>query len=293
MNSTSATATAPRYDRLAHHFRCPWPREGCECVLVHGRYEMLSGHHPGLARSQTEVAGLYARAKRSNDMPAAAELVDLVYSEEIENAVIDKLVAVQRAPIYLSPHPAFANPDEADAGMRTGPTNALPYALSAKLVETIGGEIDVEIVQAARVGRTDMNRFQRFLWQPSFTGTVRTDRPYVLVDDVFTLGGTFAALQSYITSGGGTVAAVTALARKSGGTAPLAVTAETLTRLRKLFGIDIEHFWKEAIGHEISCLSDAEGAFLLDWARQRGPAAGAERILALRNRLAEVRSKGE
>lgn len=239
------------------------------------------------------TAELYRQAKHFNDMEAAADLVEMLYSTDVENAIIDKLIAGRKAPIYLSPHPAFADPDQADAGDRLGPTNALPFALSARLQQAIGGEIDSEIVQAARVGRTGMNRFQRFLWQPSFTGSVRCDRPYVLVDDVFTLGGTFAALQSYIASYGGTVAAVTALAMKSGGTPPLALTRGTHGGLIKLFGVDIERFWKEAIGHEISCLSDAEGLFLLEWARQRNLRTGAERLHALRNRLAEVGSKGE
>jgi len=288
-----STSTASQFPSFAHHVRCPWPRRGCDCVLVHGRYEMLRGYQPGLPLPQEAVADRYERAKRQNDMEAAADLVDMLYDTAVEEAIIDNLVEDGRAPIYLSPHPAFADPNQADAGGRAGPTNALPSSLAARLLEGIGGEIDNEIIQAARVGRSDLNRFQRFLWQPRFVGEVRRDRPYVLVDDVITLGGTFAALHSYIAAGGGTVAAVTALAIKSGLSTNLALSQDTLSRLRKTFGIDIDRFWKEAIGHEISCLSDAEGVFLLDWARQRNLRAGAERLHALRDRLAQVRSKGE
>lgn len=262
---------------------------------MHGDLRVLRGERDGLSITRSKAAALYERAKRHNDMEAAFTLVDAIYSEAAEERLIDKLITGGLAPIYVLPHPEFAEPD-GDPGRagHHGPTNAIPFAFSARLKEAVGGEVDDQIVQSARVGRTDMNRFQRFLWQPSFRGEVRVDRPYVLVDDVFTLGGTFGALQSHIQSHGGTIVAVTTLARKGGASSPLALTGDTLRALHGAYGVDFGRFWKEVIGHEAECLSDAEGAFLVEWTEQHHAGRSRdERLHALRDRLLEVRDRGE
>lgn len=292
----SMPATFVEIPRLAHHERCGWPEKGCECVLVHGKLEVLKGEREGLGQKKEKIQALYTAAKTQNDMEAAFELVDLIYNDEVEDKLIDSFFDGGVAPIFVLPHPAFVIERNLtpEVDPSAGPTNALPFAYAARLREMIGGEVDSDIVQAARVGRTTLNRFQRFLWQPQFVGDVRLDRPYVLVDDAVTIGGTVAALCSHIVRAGGTVAAVTALAHKSGQHQPLALTYRTRQMLDTVYTAGIEHLWKEAIGHEIDCLTEPEGAFLLDWANERhGSGDGHSRLLALRARLLKARDQGE
>ncbi|KFG91864.1 hypothetical protein BV98_000113 [Sphingobium herbicidovorans NBRC 16415] len=257
---------------------------------------MLKGEREGLGPRKEKIQALYSAAKTENNLEAAFELVDLIYSGEVEEKLIDSFFEGGVAPIFVLPHPAFVvernlTPEVVPSA---GPTNALPFAYAARLQQAIGGEVDSDIVQAARVGRTALNRFQRFLWQPQFVGDVRTDRPYVLVDDAVTIGGTVAALCSHIVRAGGTVAAVTALAHKSGQHQPLALTNRTRHLLDTVYTVGIAQLWKEAIGHEIDCLTEPEGAFLLEWANEHhGSGDGHSRLLALRTRLLKARDQGE
>lgn len=287
----------PSWPKLAAHHRCAWPACGCEEVLVHGRLDVLQGTSQGLGDSRKKIARAYARAKTLNDMAAALDLVDMIYSAQIEDALAERIVAGGRLPIFVSPHPAFDDEHlvDVDAAKRTGPRNALPFAYTAKLQASLGGEVDKIIVQAARVGRTKLNRFQRFLWQPNFVGDVRTDRPYIVVDDAFAIGGTLAALVSHIVGGGGTVLATTTLAHPSGRSVPFALTEGTLAALQEEYGAGTTGFWKEVIGHEIACLTEVEGAFLVQWAQEQlaGARAGDEKLHALRDRLLKARDCGE
>lgn len=293
-------ATVPDFPEcpvLAKHPRSPWPPRGCEVVLVHGRLDVLQGTSQGLGADKKKVAAAYARAKAMNDMEAAFDLVDMLYSDPIEDQLVDRIMAGGKVPIFLSPHPSFDDEHtiDFDAPIRTGPRNALPFAYAARLQVSLGGEVDTDIVQAARVGRSKLNRFQRFLWQPNFVGDVRTDRPYIIVDDAFAIGGTLAALAGHIMAGGGTLIAATALAHPSGQSVPFALTDRTLRLLQSEYGAGFDSFWKEAIGHEATCLTEVEGAFLVQWAQDQlaGHRAGNQKLLALRDRLLKARDQGE
>jgi hypothetical protein len=153
-------------------------------------------------------------------------------------------------------------------------------------------EIDGEIVQRARVGRTVLTPFPRFLWQPSFDGAVRPDVAYIIVDDVLTLGGTTAALRSHIVNNGGTVAAYTALAHKSGHSQPLALSEQTWQQLCSLYGNELGSFWEREIGHHARNLSEAEGSYLAKWGFGQDR-SGAPLLECLRSRLAEAAAKCE
>lgn len=283
-------------DPIVNHPRSPWPVAGCDVALVHGRLAVLKGTEEGSQLPKAKVAAAYAAAKVNNDMDAAFTLVNMLYRDAIEERIVDRIIESGIAPIYVRPYPAFDDDNVIDcnAGIDPGPRNAIPYAYAARLQAALGGELDASIVQAARVGRTKLNRFQRFLWQPSFVGPVRTDRPYVLVDDAFAIGGTLAALYAYITSNGGTVASVTTLAHSTGRCVPFALTTPTCRTMYATYGNELAHFWKEVIGHEADCLTESEGAFLVEWAGEHhADRSRHERILALRNRLLEARNRGE
>lgn len=283
-------------DAVVCHQRARWDHPGCTDVFVHGRLAVLQGTEQGLAMSKRPIKAAYAAAKALNDIGAAFELVDMIYREAIEDRIVDRIVEAGRAPIFVRPYPAFDDEHaiDRDAAAAPGPRNAIPFAYASRLQSAIGGELDATIVQAARVGRTKLKRFQRFLWQPSFVGDVRTDRPYVLVDDAFAIGGTLAALYAYIVSNGGTVAAVTSLVHQGGSCVPFALTPPTSRAMYNSYGESLAHFWKEVIGHETDCLTESEGAFLVQWiGEHHAERSRPERILALRNRLLEARNRGE
>lgn len=109
--------------------------------------------------------------------------------------------------VCVIPHAPFYDATSGGAylPMRPKVTNALPIQYAAHLSQALDAEIDNEIIQKARVGRTSLTAFERLLWQPSFDGAVRRDVAYIIVDDVLTHGGTIAALRHHILQAGGTI----------------------------------------------------------------------------------------
>jgi hypothetical protein len=220
-------------------------------------------------------------------------------SDQALDAIIDHVtphILAKRPLVVIVPHPPYddTESDGADLVGARRVTNTLPLAYAARISEMIDGTIDAEIVQKARVGRSKLSKFARFLWQPSFDGAVRHDSAYILVDDVVTSGGTLAALRSHIVSHGGTIAAYTALAHGSGDDQPLALGPETWDSLIKAFGPGLDEFWKGEIGHDAAHLTDAEGRFLARWGSQNHRRrAGVPLLQRLRDRLAEAAAKGE
>lgn len=107
----------------------------------------------------------------------------------------------------------------------------------------------------------------RFLCQPSFEGDVEKSRPYIILDDVITTGGTFATLRGYLVRKGATVAATTTLAHKNGVHQKFAIAVQSLGVLKALYGIGFDRYWNETFGHETSHLTEAEAEFLAFHAR--------------------------
>lgn len=145
-----------------------------------------------------------------------------------------------------------------------------------------------EIAQSARVGRTKLKKFPRFLCQPSFTGTVERGQAYVIVDDVATTGGTLAALRSHIVRGGGTVVGASTLAHTSGFSHPFGIGPETINVLQSQYGNGIIAYWQETFGHGLDSLSESEGQFLVDWGNKlqnQGVRPGLELLQRLRDRV--------
>lgn len=273
------------------HLRAPWGDPGSVNALVHAKLEDVKG-----TKDLNDIF-LYTAAKTENDIARAFDVVDRWYSDAVEDSLVDLIVAAGIRPIIAFPHPAFNDEDgvDRDAAHRWSASNALPFALAETLVRRIGGEKDLDIVQSARVGRTILKRMPRFLFQPSFEGPVSKDLPYVLIDDTYTLGGTLAALRSYIIQQGGSVVGIMALAHSTGQNQKFALTDHTSQALYRAYGPDFNDFWKEAIGHEYVCLTEGEGTFLAHWAAQncRGLRDPDARLHALRARLNKARATCE
>lgn len=135
--------------------------------------------------------------------------------------------------------------------------NKIPLAVAEVLAERLGVETDLEISQATRTHRTDMDGLSRVLKSPEFYGTVKTGQRYVLVDDTLTQGGTFASLANHIRAGGGEVLGVAALSGKHYSVA-LSLSDEYLTQLHERFG-DVEDPFRAATGYGFDALTESEG----------------------------------
>ncbi|MFP9138728.1 phosphoribosyltransferase [Devosia sp. XGJD_8] len=267
------------------HTRVAWTAADPAQVLIHCRYDQLKG----TAKDSPFAHEKYLKAKRYNDKEAAADIVEALIDDHVVDQIID-LLPDDRAVKVVFPYPEF-DPDIKSPNQMTI-TNAIPFAFAAHLAALLDAEIEVEIVEAARPGRTDLNRFERFLWQPCFTGKVDPDCVYVLVDDTCTLGGTFAALRSYILAKGGTVVAVTALSHMNGKSVPFGIADGTANMLVSRYSEEISAFWIEEVGHGIECLSELEGSFLVEWQGYGGKRAGTEPLQQLRDRLVEAKASG-
>lgn len=258
------------------HARQPWDLPACEKALIHTKLSVLHGTEERGNVSKAQIADLYDRAKRQSDFDAATKLVDIIWRQGVEDHLASLVISGGRAPIIAFPHPGFDDDDaiDQDAGRRFQSRNTLPYAYAARLRIALQGHENVSVKQAARVGRTKLGRFPRFIFQPSFTGDVSCDRPYILVDDTLSLGGTLAGLRSYIVEQGGTVIAVTALSHSLGKDIEFAQTVQTSNLLYATYGNDLRTLWKGEIGHETDHLTDPEGQFLVQWGKDTGNSLG-------------------
>lgn len=270
------------------HPREPWDAHSRAGVSIHASLDDLRG------RTAAEKAA-YISAKQEFNVSAAFDIIERIRNDEALDKIVDAVIAADTAPIFVYPYPAFDDDDGPPDTTATLPTNALPLAYAHFLVAQIGGSVDEEIQQAARVGRSKLSPWLRFLCQPAFAGTVRPGASYFIIDDVLTTGGTAAALRAFIIRSGGMVIGFSALAHGAGNDQQLAVAHETLNVVKSLYGEGISGYWAEAFGHGIECITDIEGRRLISFAKgvaRQGVDAGDAILQHLRTRLAKAAAQG-
>jgi len=114
--------------------------------------------------------------------------------------------------------------------IEAGGKNRIPEALAEYIGMNTGLEVDDGIVQTNRVHRTGTDEWHRFAFRPSFDGIVKSGQGYILVDDVFSLGGSFNELRRFIETNGGK--AVHTIALATGRSGPeIALNPKTLKNL--------------------------------------------------------------
>jgi len=275
--------------QLGKHFRVPWRHTDPQEILVHCRFDEIKGTYKKDEKQAAALKIEYDKAKLNFDMGSAIDLVKKCIDPKLIDIIIDKVIENDAPPIVIAPHPEFDS-DKSTSDILT-PTNALPLAFANYLARELGCEVDSEIIEFARPGRTKLKRFPRFLWQPAFSGSINTKNTYIMVDDNCTLGGTFAMLRSYIVGNGGKVIAVSALSSPDGKTCRFPIANDTIDVLISTYGEEISPLWIEEVGHDIPCITESEGIFLVEWIGKPPPARDIS-LNKLRDRLNSAKAKG-
>jgi len=129
--------------------------------------------------------------------------------------------------------------------IEAGGKNRIPEALAEYIGMNTGLDVDDNIIQSNRVHRTGTDEWHRFAFRPSYDGSVKRGQDYILVDDVFSLGGSFNELRRFIETNGGKVVHTIALATGRSGP-EIALNQKTLKNLVDKYGSNkLESFLKE------------------------------------------------
>lgn len=160
--------------------------------------------------------------------------------------------------------------------------NVIPTALGGVIAKRLNLELDSEIVQINRVGRTGSSGYYRLATQPLFDGAVEKGRDYLLVDDFIGQGGTLANLKGHLEANGGRAIFATTLTGKPY-SAKLALSQDTLEQLRKKHGAALEQWWGKEFGYGFDRLTESEARYLVN-----SPDAD-----TIRNRLVEAKQAGK
>lgn len=241
MNPTSVatkliTLTKPEEANFSKVPRSSWDDDFPDTVL-HGRLGDATAHKD------------YAAAKGGDDAAARRLVADIMTRQSVDE--LRQLLNGRKA-ILTAVHA-----EEAVS------RNAIPQAMADVLGKVLDLEVDPHLLQSAKVGRTAQDGFGRLTNQPAFDGPVRTDLPYILLDDTLTQGGTLANLKGYIENHGGKVIGTSALTGKRY-SAKIALAADTLRKLRDHFeGTHLENWWNEQHGYGFDRLTESEANYLL------------------------------
>ena len=195
----------------------------------------------------------YAAAK-AGDIDAAYRFAKALLSEEDRRRKIEELGKKYRDAVIVAVH----------AVEETG-ENRIPLALAGIVSEMTGIELEYDIVQSNKVGRTNSNAMYRLANRPKFDGPVQKGRRYILIDDVITAGGTLEELRYYIESKGGKVEHFLTAAAAQFST-NIALSGKTRFGLISAFGeLPLTNFLKEhdLYGGNIGYLTESEGRAIL------------------------------
>ncbi|WLP54083.1 phosphoribosyltransferase [Agrobacterium fabrum] len=188
-------------------------------------------------------------------MQAALELLD----ELVVKDTIEKLQSIQqslgRAPYLIAP-----------AAQLGDSNNALAIGYANWLSHELEWPVEERVFQMKEFSKDKSNGWVRIAHRSQFYGEIDKGAPYVIVDDVMTLGGTLADLRSFILSKGGDVIGMSTIASKDGIDTPIHLGAEMQEKLEKCYGKDFAEFCDDLLGHDHTCLTRPEASRILDCA---------------------------
>jgi hypothetical protein len=139
--------------------------------------------------------------------------------------------------------------------------NSLPLALAMQLLMPLC--LNVWVTRKEK--RRNMNAMERILYRPTFQGSIRPNKSYILIDDVVTQGGTIMALRQHVLNAGGRVDAVAAIAYAKYAK-PIIPTQENIDKLFLRFGNELFDLFREfGLSLETTVLSNSQIRYLLQF----------------------------
>lgn len=206
-------------------------------ILTHKRVDNIK-NHPSF---------IYAK---NGDLDHAYTLVkDLINKDKIEQ--LKKYSDAIIVPVHA---------------MENEQVNKIPIVYAKVIGKLAGLEVDTNIYQTNKIGRTNMSALERLLTRAKFEGEVKQGRNYIIVDDVATQGGTLSELRSYIEKNGGHVVLASTLAYTQFSTI-LAIRQNNIEELERRFGRnETEKFLKDyGIADRIEQLTNSEARHILSY----------------------------
>lgn len=208
------------------------------------------------------------QAAKQGDTEAALALVDRLVSDDTV-AQLKTLIGDEKPRIV----PVLA--------VEASGNNKIPLAMAEVLADRLGLEVELDIIQREKVGRTGAGSDHRLAFNPTFEGAVAAGQKYIVVDDTLTMGGTVASLRGYIENNGGKVMAASVMTAHEGAL-DLAVKPKMLAGINEKHGPAMDAFWKESFGYGIDRLTQGEAGHL----------RAAPSVDAIRDRIAAARHEG-
>ena len=226
--------------------RVPWPVEFPDVIIN----AIWMSHEEGVQSLKSH--SLYQPAKGERDMGSAIKLLDDLVTKE----TVDRLKAMAKS---ASVTPRLIAP----AAQVGDSNNVLAVGYAQWLGHELDWPVEERVFQNKAFSKDRTDAWTRIANSSSFYGEIDKGNPYVIVDDVITLGGTLADLRSFILGKGGSVIGMSAIASRSGHDTPIHLGQELQTQLENFYGRDLENFCKELLGYGHTCLTRSEGAKFL------------------------------
>lgn len=193
----------------------------------------------------------YLAAKRGDEV-AALKLAQELMTYEVFEGIVAYAQSLGLASMTVLPVIAVE---------ATG-YNKIPLALAKVIERRLGWPLCVQIFQAQRVHRTQMDGLNRLFHRPAFSGAYDAQTsPLLLLDDTLTQGGTFAALEAHATSQGLVVGGAMALTGKLY-SAPLRLDAELLDLIEEKYDDDFKEAFAAYCGYDFRELTQSEARAL-------------------------------
>ncbi len=205
-------------------------------------------HHP-----------LYWDAKKKGDYIAAQEIVDDLLCEDAMLRICNLMG--DRNPLIVAP-----------SLTKDDPSNVIPVSFAHSMAYELGLDVSHDIYQRDTAHRTGRGGFYRLAFTPEFYGRVIEGQDYIIVDDVATMGGTLAALRSFIEAHGGNVLCMSVLADSNmkarigaqnlSRDFNLNASSDDIKRVENKHGKRLNEFWQRQNGYGLDCLTAREADFI-------------------------------
>ena len=194
---------------------------------------------------------LQIEGKAGNE-EAAVQLVDKLVNDNIISQLVEKYPNAIVAPV-----PSMETADKKP--------NAIPLAYARKF-EKAGLKIAEDIIEIDSAHHTGKKAFKRVVNRPHFDGTIENGKEYIIVDDVYAMGGTINSMKNFIEDKGGIVVAVSTLTPSVENSKILAITDENLNSLKSLDqkGDLLNAIRKLDIAENFEALTDPIGKYIVN-----------------------------